>query len=160
VPWWATLRDATAKRVVLFASGNLQGMTSPLVPSTMFVNCALVTTELAERLVHEATHGQVYDLQDAVRLTTAPPEHRISSPLRADPRPVQGVFHATVVSARVHIAMRASSAADGPWSEAVAASAKRAAEATRRGCGELLDAGRLTAEGREYVLAAHAAVGE
>lgn len=59
VPWWSALRDSSARRLVLFESTNLFGFTSPLVPLTLFVNAACDVVQFAERLVHEATHGQL-----------------------------------------------------------------------------------------------------
>ena len=152
VPWWGALRDSTARRLVLFESPHLLGFSSPLVPQTLFVNAACDILRLAERLVHEATHLQVYDAQDVLRLTGAPGNRLISSPLRADRRPVLGVLHATVVSARVAAAMRAVSA--GAAGELAANASEVAARATASvvaGTTELLLNGQLTPIGEALV---------
>lgn len=152
VSWWGALRESTARRLVLFESTNLFGFTSPLVPQTLFVNAGCDTLQFVERLVHEATHGQVYSAQDVLRFTEAPPTHLIASPLRADRRPVLGVFHATVVSTRVMVAMREIGAgAAGRSAEGARVTAARVSAAARAGIVELQANGHLTAVGEALV---------
>jgi HEXXH motif-containing protein len=152
VPWWDALRESTARRLVLFESPHLLGFSSPLVPQTLFVNATCDVLRLAERLVHEATHLQVYDAQDVLRFTDAPGTLLISSPLRADRRPVLGVLHATVVSARVVAAMRAvSSGADGELAASASAVAARVTASVVAGSAELLANGQLTSAGKALV---------
>lgn len=152
VPWWDALRDSTARRLVLFESPHLLGFTSPLVPQTLFVNATCGILRLAERLVHEATHLQVYDAQDVLCFTDAPGTRLISSPLRADRRPVLGVLHATVVSARVVAAMRAISAgAVGKLAASASEVAARVTASVVAGATELLLNGQLTPVGEALV---------
>jgi len=152
VPWWDALRESTARRLVLFESPHLLGFSSPLVPQTLFVNAACDVLRLAERLVHEATHLQVYDAQDVLRFTDAPGTLLISSPLRADRRPVLGVLHATVVSARVVAAMRAvSSEAAGELAAGASEVAARVTASVVAGAAELLSNGQLTPVGQALV---------
>lgn len=155
VPLWEPLRADAAQRVVLFESDNLFGLTSPLVPETVFLNAACEVPEMVERLAHEATHGQIYNLQDALRVTEAPPDYRIVSPLRDDPRPVSGVVHATVVCARVAYVLRAVGAAlGGDVGSRTAELAVQAASSALEGCEELLDRGRLTEGGTVLIRSA------
>lgn len=57
---------------------------------------------LAETLVHESCHSYLFDLTCTERLTTNPAEERYNSPLRHDPRPIDGIFHACFVLAHMY----------------------------------------------------------
>ncbi len=52
-------------------------------------------------IVHEATHQMLFGLSRRQPLTENPPGQRYPSPLRSDPRPMDGVYHATYVSGRL-----------------------------------------------------------
>jgi HEXXH motif-containing protein len=62
---------------------------------------------LAETLAHESGHALLFGLCDAEPLTLNAADERYRSPLRLDPRPIEGVVHATYVLARMERAMRA-----------------------------------------------------
>jgi HEXXH motif-containing protein len=84
----------------------------------LFVNPAIPRRPLSlvETLAHEAAHSLLFGIQVSGPLVTNPDEERFSSPLRLDPRPMDGVYHATFVSARMHVAMKemlASNVLDG-----------------------------------------------
>ncbi|MFW2542789.1 aKG-HExxH-type peptide beta-hydroxylase [Primorskyibacter sp. 2E107] len=72
-------------------------------------------------LVHEAAHLRLflYHLADPVLLNDS--EARYCSPLRREPRPMEGIFHAAWVSARMVAAAQAvrASAQAPDWSEAL-----------------------------------------
>ncbi len=57
---------------------------------------------LAEVLVHEAAHTRLLGETMGQPLATNPPEERYASPLRPDPRPMEGIVHASYVVARLH----------------------------------------------------------
>jgi HEXXH motif-containing protein len=84
-------------------------------------------------LVHEAAHQQLFlcHLDDPVLLNDAQARH--VSPLRAEPRPMEGVFHAAWVSA--HMALVADGmlgAAGAPgWAAGLASHRERAVTAVR-----------------------------
>ncbi|WP_284735686.1 aKG-HExxH-type peptide beta-hydroxylase [Dongia deserti] len=61
--------------------------------------------ELAEVLAHESGHSVLFGLSTEEVLVLNPDEELFDSPLRIEPRPMDGVFHATYVSARMHWAM-------------------------------------------------------
>lgn len=61
---------------------------------------------LLEALVHEAAHQLLFAHSIEEPLVLNATEERYPSPLRSDPRPMDGVFHATFVTARVHYALR------------------------------------------------------
>ncbi len=61
--------------------------------------------ELAQALAHESAHGFVFAHAIEEPLVRNPYEQRYPSPLRTDPRPMDGIFHATFVVARMHYAV-------------------------------------------------------
>jgi HEXXH motif-containing protein len=74
----------------------------------LFVNPAIKRTRLSlvETLAHETAHSLLFGIQVSGPLVLNPDEERFASPLRVDPRPMDGVYHATFVSARMYVAMQ------------------------------------------------------
>jgi HEXXH motif-containing protein len=62
---------------------------------------------LAVSLAHEAAHSLLFGLAVGGQLTENDAAERYSSPLRRDPRPMEGVAHATYVTARMAYALEA-----------------------------------------------------
>jgi HEXXH motif-containing protein len=62
--------------------------------------------EIAQALAHEAGHLLLFAKAVDGPLVENPESERFSSPLRSDPRPMDGIFHATFVTARMHLAAR------------------------------------------------------
>src|SRR5262249_49195591 len=62
--------------------------------------------DLLEGLVHEGAHQLLFALSHHEGLVENAIDERFESPLRRDPRPMDGVFHATFVCARLHYAYR------------------------------------------------------
>lgn len=60
---------------------------------------------MAEVLAHESAHSFLFGLTIEEPLVRNPDEELFSSPLRDDPRPMDGIYHATFVSARMAFAM-------------------------------------------------------
>ncbi|MEM1114175.1 MAG: HEXXH motif-containing putative peptide modification protein [Pseudomonadota bacterium] len=58
-----------------------------------------------ETLVHESSHQLLFGLAHGGALSENDPNSRYTSPLRPDPRPIEGIFHATFVEARLHVAL-------------------------------------------------------
>lgn len=58
--------------------------------------------DLIQGLVHEAAHLLLFAHSTEEPMVTNAIEERYLSPLRPDPRPMDGVFHATFVSARIY----------------------------------------------------------
>lgn len=56
----------------------------------------------AESLAHETGHSLLSGLSRGTPLVENPPDERHASPLRSDPRPLEGIVHATYVLARMH----------------------------------------------------------
>ena len=62
--------------------------------------------EVVDLLVHESSHLLLFALSSQSALTKNAGTERYSSPVRSDPRPIDGIFHACFVTSRVHLAMK------------------------------------------------------
>ena len=84
------------------------GVTSLTLWGAVTLNTELHRTplEIAEGLVHEGAHTLLFGYAVDERLVRNPNSERFASPLRSDPRPMDGVFHATFVCARLHLFYR------------------------------------------------------
>jgi acyl-CoA synthetase (AMP-forming)/AMP-acid ligase II len=84
------------------------GVTSLTLWGAVTLNTELHRTPLAiaEALVHEGAHMLLFGYAVDERLVRNPDSERFASPLRSDPRPMDGVFHATFVCARLHLFYR------------------------------------------------------
>jgi hypothetical protein len=60
---------------------------------------------MIEVLAHESAHSLLFGFCTEEFLVENPDEELFSSPLRPDPRPMDGIYHATFVSARMHWAL-------------------------------------------------------
>jgi len=60
---------------------------------------------VAEVLAHECAHSLLFGFCTDTTLVENEDDELFSSPLRVDPRPMDGIYHATFVSARMHWAM-------------------------------------------------------
>ena len=58
--------------------------------------------DAAQALAHESGHNLLFGFSSSGPLVDNADEELFSSPLRKDPRPMDGVFHATYVIARMH----------------------------------------------------------
>ena len=58
--------------------------------------------DTAQALAHESGHNLLFGFCASESLVENADEELFASPLRADPRPMDGVFHATYVVARMH----------------------------------------------------------
>jgi HEXXH motif-containing protein len=113
-------------------------------------------------LVHEATHQMLFGLSRRRPLTENPPGQRYTSPLRREPRPLDGVYHATYVSGRLGIFYELLGHHDDlddaertRIAERIGRQKRRFAEGYEVVCGE----GRLSPLGRELIEAAADRVG-
>jgi HEXXH motif-containing protein len=78
-------------------------VTSLMVWGASFVNVEYYKTrwDAVQFLVHEITHSLLFGLACEQPLIQNSPDESYKSPLRADPRPMDGIFHATLVCARL-----------------------------------------------------------
>jgi HEXXH motif-containing protein len=61
--------------------------------------------EIIESVAHENAHSRLFGLCTEEPAVQNPDQELYPSPLRVDPRPMDGVYHATFVSARMHWTM-------------------------------------------------------
>lgn len=85
---------------------------------------------VVEVLAHEASHSMLFGLTLEGPLVLNPDDERYPSPLRRDPRPMDGIYHAAYVSARMWWAMD-QLARSGLLSPAETERARTAAETDR-----------------------------
>lgn len=73
----------------------------------LFINAGLHPTveAVVEVVAHESAHSFLFGFCTDEPLVHNPDEDLYPSPLRADPRPMDGIYHATFVSARMHRAL-------------------------------------------------------
>jgi HEXXH motif-containing protein len=109
---------------------------------------------VAEVLAHETAHSLLFGLTLDETLVRNPDDQLFKSPLRLDPRPMDGIFHATFVSARMAYAMERL-ANSGVLSTAEAEQARAAAAKDREnfaaGLGVVREHGDLTRTGAEVM---------
>jgi len=122
----------------------------------LFLNANFHETDIAvaEVLAHESAHSLLFGFCTHEPLVENADDELFSSPLRVDKRPMDGIYHATFVSARMHWAM--SQLAHSPeLSSEKQALAHEAAEADlknfRAGIGVVKEHGKLTALGKQLM---------
>ncbi len=108
----AEIRAVVAQVILVWVPDSddqlvFDGGSSPMLWGGLFLNVARRRTplELLEVLVHESAHLLLYAFSQHEPLVLNDEAERYPSPLRADPRPMEGIFHATWVSARMAHAM-------------------------------------------------------
>jgi hypothetical protein len=123
---------------------------------SILINAEMKKTdlELAETIAHEAAHNTLFALAPVDGVVENDDSERYSSPLRVDPRPMNGIYHATFVLARMCFAMR--EVAASPTSPtALAEEARKLSEQSARlfldGHKIVLEHAVLTHEGREIM---------
>jgi HEXXH motif-containing protein len=127
----------------------------------LFLNPAISRTVLSlfETLAHEAAHSLLFGIQISGPLVLNPDAERFASPLRVDLRPMDGVYHATFVCARMHFAMQ-ELLASGLLKDDAAAHAQEAAARDRghflEGLRTVKEHGRLSPAGEAVMAGAEA----
>jgi len=126
----------------------------------MFINVAMPrsTVALAEVIAHESAHIMLYAFASEEALVENPDEELYPSPLRTDLRPMDGIYHATYVSARMHWAMEQLAASNILDDETVAgaiAAKKADRDNFAAGYSVVEKHGRLTATGNAVMNAAY-----
>ena len=83
------------------------GGSSYMLWGALFLNVAFHDTlvAMAEVIAHESAHTLLFGFTVDEPLVFNPDDELFPSPLRADLRPMDGIFHATFVSARMHWVM-------------------------------------------------------
>ncbi|MGE0725872.1 MAG: HEXXH motif-containing putative peptide modification protein [Alphaproteobacteria bacterium] len=146
------------------AGAGFGGATSFHLWGALFLNAEAHPGRLAlaEALVHECGHALLFGLAGGGRLVEGTDDGRHASPLRDDPRPMDGVVHATFVLARMAWCMERLLAA-GVLDRDEQAAARAAAAGHRRlfadGLAEIATHARLTPTGRAALAGAAAWIG-
>ena len=129
---------------VVFAAGapgaamTFDGVTAFYATGALVLNAAehqTVPGALAT-LAHETAHALMFAASEGRPLVENAPDERYPSPLRDDPRPMNGVFHATIVTARMAYALDRVLAAD-----CLAGAGQAEAAALRAGARQAFQAG-------------------
>jgi HEXXH motif-containing protein len=110
--------------------------------------------ELSEVITHESAHNALFAMAPVNFHVENDPEERYQSPLRLDPRPMNGIYHATFVLARMCFAMRevaASPTADAPLRQEALRLASASASMFADGYELLVRHARYTPEGQEIM---------
>jgi len=98
-------------REIILAAGSLDKnvMTFDGASSFMLWGAIIINAnrkdgdlEMAQMLAHESAHNLLFGLSADGELVENSAEELFSSPLRKDPRPMDGIYHATFVTARMH----------------------------------------------------------
>jgi hypothetical protein len=135
------------------AAYQFDGGSSYQLWGALFLNPSFHPTEVdvLEVVAHESAHSLLFGFTVDEPLQLNADGELYASPLRVDPRPMDGIYHATFVSARMHWAMSQLLAAD-VLDEAERAKAESARAADLKnfeaGAGVVREHGRLTDTGR------------
>ena len=158
--------DALVSQVIMVAADTsadyqFDGGSSYMLWGALFLNAESHDNDIAmvEVLAHESAHMLLFGYACDEALVNNDDETLYESPLRVDARPMDGIYHATYVSARMHWAM-ARLLASGLLDEQGRAIAEQALVADREnfeaGYGVVAAHGDLTATGRAVMAAARA----
>lgn len=103
----AVAPEVLAVRPAPDADGGFDGATSFHLWGCVALNVGKTADDvaLATALAHETGHAVLFGLTLGGTVVSNPDEERFASPLREDPRPMEGIAHATWVLARMHLAV-------------------------------------------------------
>ncbi len=102
-------------REVVLAAGTLEakamtfdGASAFMLWGAIIINVNQPKGELTmvQMLAHESSHNLLFGFSADESLVGNSPEELFPSPLRMDPRPMDGIYHATFVTARMHRAIK------------------------------------------------------
>jgi HEXXH motif-containing protein len=143
-------------------SGNLifHGISSFYLWGTVLLNAEGHKTalEIAQTLAHETSHMHLFAAALDCPLVRNPENERYHSPLRVDPRPMDGIYHATYVTARMHYVLSrllASGILSPAQIEEATVACANHVKAFREGYAEVSSHGSLTELGQGLLSSAH-----
>ena len=139
------------------------GVTSLVLWGGTFANADSYDSDLkaAEFMVHEVTHALLFAVACDEPLVLNAAEELFDSPLRKDPRPMDGIFHATLVCARItefYSDLRAHDAVPGVDDEGLVRKRDANAEKFQRGYSTIEEAGVISPLARDLLEQAAARV--
>jgi hypothetical protein len=131
------------------ADDRFDGASSFMLWGAIILNAEASDTPIAlvEGLAHESGHNLLFGLCADGPLVENDDFDRFPSPLRADPRPMDGIVHATYIIARMHQAVHTvlnAGVLDGEQAVYARSSLQGHAEAFQRGMDTIDRHGRLT----------------
>ena len=131
---------------------DFAGASSFLLRGALFINPRgeLSPLSLVETLAHELAHSLLFGLMIEESYVLNPDWERFRSPLRDDPRPIDGIYHATFVVARMHYAVQrllGSGLLDATSSEAAKMALQNHRQAFADGLATIERHGKLTKHG-------------
>ena len=157
---------AIVRDVILVAGDASQtyqfaGGSSYMLWGALFINASMHGDfpAIAEAIAHESAHSLLFGFTIDEPLVENPDEDKFVSPLRVDPRPMDGIYHATYVSARMHLAMNrllateSLSCGERAWTEKAM---DEDAENFRKGDATVCSSARLTQTGLRLMEGARA----
>jgi len=86
---------------------SFDGASTFFCPEAILINADADrnVAEITEVVLHEASHLLLFALVGSDGLCANDPSEAYTSPLRDEPRPIEGIFHAAFVTSRVHWVM-------------------------------------------------------
>jgi len=102
-------------REIVLAAGSLEskamtfdGASAFMMWGAIIINANQPKGELTmvQMLAHESSHNLLFGFSTDEPLVENSPDELFPSPLRMDPRPMDGIYHATFVLARMHRAVK------------------------------------------------------
>src|SRR5690606_17745163 len=113
IPHMAEEFYALIHEIVLASSAKedgemrFDGASSYMLWGSLFLNVdeKKSSLEMMETLIHESSHSFLFGICVEEALVRNEDDAIFHSPLRPDPRPMDGIYHATYVSARMHYAI-------------------------------------------------------
>lgn len=164
LPELAAEFDALVSQVIMVegdpvAKYQFDGGSSYMLWGGLFLNATSHPNDVAliEVMAHESAHILLFGYASDEALVNNDDDSLYHSPLRVDPRPMDGIFHATYVSARMHWAMAsliASGVLDDEAREFARAAMKADQDNFAAGYSVVAEHGDLTATGRAVMAGA------
>lgn len=151
---------------VVFATGGVgdnlmfHGISSFYLWGTVILNAEghKTTLDVVQTLAHESSHMHLFAVALDSPLVRNPEDERYHSPLRVDPRPMDGIYHATYVTARMHYVLTrliVSGALTVAQLEEAKAACANHVKSFREGYESVSSQGVLTDLGRDLMSRAH-----
>jgi hypothetical protein len=145
------------KEIVILDSNRIIAGSSFKTLGLIYVkaNPSLTMIDFLDLIVHEAAHQYIFHLSAIDPLCLNHPSELFKSPLRKDPRPLVGIYHATFVTARLVYLFKVLEMNQGdtgdPWDK-VKEKISYYNERYQEGFKTSLQYGKLTALGEKLIL--------
>jgi len=109
----AEIRALVLEIILAAGSADLKAMTFDGASAFMLWGGIMINANrrdgavgMVQMLAHESAHDLLFGLCATEPLVENAPDELFPSPLRIDPRPMEGIYHATFVTARMHRAVK------------------------------------------------------